>query len=66
MTGRDDDPISRAGGIIPADEELRRCVYEAFADPQPSILAREVFAQLRARHAERVTAEQKNPDIGVP
>lgn len=37
---------------------LRERVTESFADPRPSIPAKEVFAQLRARHAERIKAEQ--------
>lgn len=37
---------------------LRDRVNESFADPRPSIPAKDVFARLRARHAERVNAEQ--------
>lgn len=35
------------------DEWLRTRVDEAFADPQPNVPARDVFARLRKRHAGR-------------
>lgn len=38
------------------DELIRRKVQEAYDDPRPSIPAEEVFARLRARHAERMKA----------
>ena len=38
------------------DEWLRRRIEEAFADPRPSIPAREVFKRLREHHAEQVKA----------
>ncbi len=44
--------------IIPTDDELRRCVKEALADPRPSVPAREVFKQLREFHHHRVKAER--------
>jgi antitoxin ParD1/3/4 len=41
---------------------LRKRVDEAFADPRPNVPAREVFARLRERHAEDVTA-QANKEV---
>ena len=38
---------------------LRRRVDEAFADPRPSIPARDVFKRLRKHHSERVKAARK-------
>ena len=38
--------------------ELRRSVNAAFDDPRPSLPAGDVFARLRAHHAERDEAEQ--------
>lgn len=49
-----------------ADRELRRSIDEAFADTRPSIPARDVFARLRLRHAERVKAEQKKSETDLP
>lgn len=40
------------------DEWMRRSVVEALADPRPTRSADEVFARLRAHHAERVKAAQ--------
>lgn len=37
--------------------ELQRSIAEAFDDPRPSIPAKEVFARLRAHHAEQVKAD---------
>ncbi|MDF2997376.1 MAG: addiction module antidote protein [Xanthobacteraceae bacterium] len=39
------------------DEILRERVREALEDPRPSLPAEDVFARLRAYHAERVKAE---------
>lgn len=39
------------------DEILRRRVREALDDPRPSVPAEDVFARLRAHHAERMKAE---------
>ena len=41
---------------------LRQRVDEAFADPRPDLPAREVFARLRAHHAERGAAG-RNEDV---
>jgi len=38
---------------------LRRRVDEAFADPRPSIPARDVFKRLRKHHSEQVKAARK-------
>ena len=38
---------------------LRRRVDEAFADPRPSISARDVFKRLRKHHSEQVKAARK-------
>lgn len=35
------------------DDLMRRKIQEALDDPRPSVPADEVFARLRARHAER-------------
>jgi len=43
-------------------EWLRQQVDEAFADPKPSMPAREVFKRLREHHAELVRAE-RNEDL---
>lgn len=43
------------------NEAMRRAIEEALADPRPSIPADEVFAGLRARHAERVQAVKRGP-----
>ncbi len=44
--------------IIPTDDELRRCVEEALADPRPSMPVREAFKQLREFHKQRVEAKR--------
>ena len=41
------------------DAVLRRRVQEALDDPSPSIPADQVFAELRAHHAERVKAARR-------
>jgi antitoxin ParD1/3/4 len=38
---------------------LRRKVREALDDPRPSIPADQVFAELRAHHAEQVKADKR-------
>ncbi len=40
------------------DGWLRREVEEAFADPRPSLPARDVFKRLRAHHARQVRAKR--------
>lgn len=42
------------------DEILRRKVEAALADPRPGRPAEEVFARLRAHHAERVKADERD------
>jgi len=39
-----------------SDDLLREKVREAYDDPRPSVPAEEVFARLRARHAQRLRA----------
>jgi len=41
------------------DDWLRQRVDESFADPRPSVPAREVFKRLRGHHAERVRADRR-------
>jgi antitoxin ParD1/3/4 len=43
------------------DQVLREKVRAALDDPRPSIPAEDVFAELRARHAERVKAAKSGP-----
>lgn len=43
------------------DAILRQRVQEALDDPHPVILADQVFADLRALHAERLTAVKRGP-----
>jgi antitoxin ParD1/3/4 len=41
------------------DDWLRQRVDEAFADPRPSVPAREVFARLRRHHEARTDGRSK-------
>ncbi|MCW5735526.1 MAG: type II toxin-antitoxin system ParD family antitoxin [Enhydrobacter sp.] len=41
------------------DDWLRHKVDEALADPSPNVPAREVFKRLKAHHARRVKARQR-------
>jgi antitoxin ParD1/3/4 len=41
------------------DDWMRRRVDEAFTDPRPNILAREVFRRLRDHHARQIEASGK-------
>jgi antitoxin ParD1/3/4 len=41
------------------DEWLRDAIQESLDDPRPSIPAEEVFAELRAYHAEQVKADKR-------
>ena len=48
------EALNREEEIV--DDMMRRKVREAYDDPRPSIPAEEVFARLRAHHAERMKA----------
>ena len=47
--------LDREDGAL--DEILRRKVAESLADPRPSVPAEDVFARLRAFHAEQSSGE---------
>lgn len=64
---RDASEVLRSGLRLLEDQEtslaerraeLRRSVNAAFDDPRPSVPAEEVFASLRAHHADGETADR--------